>query len=90
MRTPPGADREWLVRSVLERELAVVLGGPVAGLDPEASFTDQGIDSMSLIEFLDRIVDATALDLSETVLFDHPTLSELAQRVDKEMESEHG
>ncbi|WP_235033040.1 beta-ketoacyl synthase N-terminal-like domain-containing protein [Streptomyces sp. WAC05374] len=90
LRTPPGADREWLVRSVLERELAVVLGGPVAGLDPEASFTDQGIDSMSLIEFLDRIVDATALDLSETVLFDHPTLSELAQRVDKEMESEHG
>ncbi|GAA2505152.1 beta-ketoacyl synthase N-terminal-like domain-containing protein [Streptomyces gobitricini] len=90
LRTAPGADREWLVRSVLERELAVVLGGSVPRLDPDLSFTDQGIDSMSLIEFLDRIVDATALDLSETVLFDHPTLSELAQRVDKEMESEHG
>ncbi|MEN3584407.1 beta-ketoacyl synthase N-terminal-like domain-containing protein [Streptomyces sp. ZYX-F-203] len=80
-------ERVWLVRNVLEGELAAVHGGTVPDFDPEASFSDNGIDSMSLLEFLDRLNTAMGLRLPETALFDHPTINELAEYVNKEMEA---
>ncbi len=80
-------ERVWLVRNVLEEELAAVYGGTVPDFNPEASFSDNGIDSMSLLEFLDRLNTALGLHLSETALFDHPTINELAEYVNKEMEA---
>ncbi|MER6832254.1 beta-ketoacyl synthase N-terminal-like domain-containing protein [Streptosporangium sp. NPDC000563] len=90
LNTYADADRIWTVRTLLERELTVVLGGSAPDLDHELSFTDIGIDSMTLLEFLDRINNVTGIDLPETVLFDHPTISELAECVKKEMELKHG
>lgn len=83
-------DRLWATQVLLERELAAVLGGSVPDLDPEVSLTDLGVDSMTLLEFLDRLIEATGLTLSETVVFDHPTISEMAARVNQEMGSRHG
>ncbi|WP_234332354.1 beta-ketoacyl synthase N-terminal-like domain-containing protein [Streptomyces sp. NRRL S-87] len=83
-------ERLWATQVLLERELAAVLGGSVPDLDPEVPLTDLGVDSMTLLEFLDRLIEATGLELSETVVFDHPTISEMAACVNKEMESRHG
>ena len=80
------ADRMWLVRGALEDALAAVLGGPVP--DPDTTFGDLGIDSLTLLEFLERVNDTTGLGLPEIVLFDHPTLNEMAERVNKELESQ--
>lgn len=85
-----GDDRLWLTQALLERELAAVVDGSVPDLDPEVPLTDLGVDSMTLLEFLDRLIAATGLTLSETVVFDHPTISEMAECVNKEMESRHG
>ncbi|MFE0275668.1 beta-ketoacyl synthase N-terminal-like domain-containing protein [Streptomyces sp. NPDC058992] len=83
-------DRLWATQVLLERELAAVLDGSVPDLDPEVPLTDLGVDSMTLLEFLDRLIKATGLDLPETVVFDHPTISEMAACVNEEMESRHG
>ncbi|MEU9237274.1 beta-ketoacyl synthase N-terminal-like domain-containing protein [Streptomyces subrutilus] len=83
-------ERLWATQVLLERELAAVLDGSVPDLDPDVSLTDLGVDSMTLLEFLDRLIEATGLTLSETVVFDHPTISEMAACVNKEMESRHG
>ncbi|MEU4656348.1 beta-ketoacyl synthase N-terminal-like domain-containing protein [Streptomyces sp. NPDC023723] len=85
-----GAERSWIVRELLEGELAAVYGGTIPDFDPAASFSDNAIDSMSLLEFLDRLNTATDSNLSEVALFDHPTINELAEYVNKEMEASHG
>ncbi|MFE2975109.1 beta-ketoacyl synthase N-terminal-like domain-containing protein [Streptomyces sp. NPDC059258] len=79
-------DRLWLTRTLLENELLEVLGGSSGRLDPDRTFQDTGIDSMTLLELLDRITAATALELPDTVLFDHPTINELATHVNTLME----
>ncbi|MBB1259067.1 beta-ketoacyl synthase N-terminal-like domain-containing protein [Streptomyces alkaliterrae] len=88
-----GPGRQWLVRSLLERELLVVMGefdDSPARVDPAETFRDMGVDSMSLIEFQGRIVDATNLEIPETALFDHPTINELTAYVDAELEATRG
>ncbi|UYM22931.1 beta-ketoacyl synthase N-terminal-like domain-containing protein [Streptomyces sp. AD16] len=80
------SDRLWLTRSFLEDELRAVLGGSTAAPDPDRTFQDTGIDSMTLLELLDKISAATALELPDTALFDHPTVNELATHVNTLME----
>ncbi|MFD5340679.1 beta-ketoacyl synthase N-terminal-like domain-containing protein [Streptomyces hawaiiensis] len=92
-RAATGADRRWLIRSLLERELLTVMGEPgepQLRIDPDDTFRDMGIDSMSLIEFQDRIVTATSLAIPETALFDHPTINELTAHMDAELEATRG
>ncbi|MET9484027.1 beta-ketoacyl synthase N-terminal-like domain-containing protein [Streptomyces sp. NPDC006638] len=83
---PGPTDRLWLTRTLLEDELLTVLGGSATRPDPDRTFQDTGVDSMTQLEFLDRITDATALDLPGTVLFDHPTINELATHLNTLME----
>ncbi|MER7225913.1 beta-ketoacyl synthase N-terminal-like domain-containing protein [Streptomyces rubradiris] len=86
-------DRLWLIRSFLERELLTVLGEAGSSplrIDPDHTFNDLGIDSMSLLEFQERIVSATSLAIPESALFDHPTINELAAHVNTEMEAIRG
>ncbi|MFD6424065.1 beta-ketoacyl synthase N-terminal-like domain-containing protein [Streptomyces sp. NPDC060198] len=83
---PSPADRLWLTRTFLEDELFAVLGGSTSRIDPDRTFQDTGIDSMTLLELLDRISTATALELPDTTLFDYPTINELATYVNTLME----
>ncbi|MFD6280849.1 beta-ketoacyl synthase N-terminal-like domain-containing protein [Streptomyces sp. NPDC060209] len=83
-------ERFWLTQVLLERVLAHIQGGSMPDLDPEVPLTDLGIDSLTLVEFLDRLTAVTGLPLSETFVFDHPTITEMTECVNKEMESRHG
>jgi acyl transferase domain-containing protein/thioesterase domain-containing protein/acyl carrier protein/N-acetylglutamate synthase-like GNAT family acetyltransferase len=47
-------------------------------LDKEATFIDVGLDSIRIIPFIEKLSQKFNLSLRETLVFDYPTLSELA------------
>ncbi|MFJ6086959.1 type I polyketide synthase [Streptomyces sp. NPDC092369] len=77
--TPPvAADLLRIVRS----GAALVLGqsSPEA-VDPDLTFRELGFDSVSAVEFRDRLAAATGLDLPSTLTYDRPTARAVADHV---------
>ncbi|MEV6238351.1 beta-ketoacyl synthase N-terminal-like domain-containing protein [Lentzea sp. NPDC051838] len=78
-------DRSWLVRSLVERELADLLGEPLPGNASAVAFHDLGVDSQAQMELMDRINNSTGLSLADTDVFDCPTIDELTAHVNDRM-----
>ncbi|WP_420708357.1 type I polyketide synthase [Streptomyces sp. CNS654] len=76
--SPP--DRHQLLLELVRSRAAAVLGHQSADhVDVDRDFLEQGFDSLTALELRDALQAATGLDgLSVTLLFDHPTPSELA------------
>ncbi len=92
-RTTDPAERLWLMRTFLEREVLDLLGetyGEGPKVDADSTFEDLGVDSLALIELQDRLTAATAVELPESALFDHPTINDLAAHLDTELEALRG
>ncbi|MBP2227690.1 amino acid adenylation domain-containing protein [Azospirillum agricola] len=51
---------------------------PSGAVDPDAPLMEQGLTSLRLVEFLNRVNHALEVVLPVSVLFDHPTLAGLA------------
>ncbi|GGO48931.1 SDR family NAD(P)-dependent oxidoreductase [Streptomyces lasiicapitis] len=78
----PEAERRRAVQDLVASMVAAVLALPsAAGIAPDASFRDLGLDSLSGLELRGRLAAATGLKLSATVVFDHPTPSALTDHV---------
>ncbi|WP_026467426.1 type I polyketide synthase [Amycolatopsis alba] len=85
-RPAPSPDRRWPehpseqeLRDLLRVELAEVLGHLDPGTVPEDKpFTDLGLDSLAVIDLRTRLRELTGVELPARVLFDHPTVIELA------------
>ncbi|MDO0924400.1 SDR family NAD(P)-dependent oxidoreductase [Streptomyces sp. TG1A-8] len=61
---------------------AVVLGHPdPGGIDPQRSFKDLGIDSVTAVELRDRLNHLTGLPLPATAVYAYPTPSRLARHL---------
>ncbi|TXS81063.1 acyl carrier protein [Streptomyces sp. sk2.1] len=87
------SERLWLIRSFLERTLLGVLGetgDERPRVDPDSTFEDLGVDSMSLLELHDLVTAATAVELQESALFDHPTINDLTAHLNTELEALRG
>ncbi|MFI1583927.1 type I polyketide synthase [Embleya sp. NPDC020630] len=76
---PAGPEMLGLVRSIV----AVVLGYSGGdAVDPDSTFKDLGVDSLSSVELRDRLGAATGLVLPAGLLFGYPTVSELVAHLE--------
>jgi amino acid adenylation domain-containing protein len=77
----PGGDGRALgsqVRAFLAAQLAKALGLPAAEIDPQTNFMELGLDSLMAVRIKREIEESAGLSLDPTLLFEHPSLEELA------------
>ncbi|WP_443043058.1 type I polyketide synthase [Streptomyces sp. NBC_00370] len=75
----PEAEHLGALLDVVLGQAAAVLGHPDPNdLDPEGPFNENGFDSLTAVEFRNRMNTATGLRLPATLIFDCPTPTSLA------------
>ncbi len=79
----PGADGASLPE-LIAREVAILLNMPVERLDHRGRFMDYGIDSILGGQVVAQLNKALGLDLRPIVLFDHPSIADLARHIARE------
>ena len=78
----PAADRETVLAGLIRAELATVLGFPDADAFPaDREFGQLGFDSLTALQFRNRLSAFTRVRLAPTVVLEHPTLAGLAAHV---------
>nr|WP_165986299.1 type I polyketide synthase [Streptomyces sp. YIM 98790] len=82
----PEDDRYEALLGLVRTRMADVLGYPAGRqVDPARAFSDLGLDSVSAVEFRNRIGAETGLRLPHTLVFDHPTADAVARELDRRL-----
>jgi acyl transferase domain-containing protein/acyl carrier protein len=75
-------DRRRALVELLRDEVAAVLGhDSTGGIEADRPFREIGFDSLTAVELRNRLVELTGAALPLTVVFDHPTVSTLADHL---------
>jgi len=78
----PEPDRAGVVLAMVREHAAASLGYESGDrIDPSAPFAELGLDSLTGIEFRNRLAKVTGLSLSPTLVFEHPTTRALADHL---------
>jgi NAD(P)-dependent dehydrogenase (short-subunit alcohol dehydrogenase family)/acyl carrier protein len=84
----PEKEREGLVLELVRREVAGVLGHTSPReIDAQRPFKELGFDSLSAVQLRNILSTVTGLRLAATLVFDHPTVGELADHLLEEVSS---
>ncbi len=79
------SERQDLLITYLQGEVAQVLGFKPAQVNPKLGFFDMGMDSLTTIELKKRLEASLETTLPATLAFDHPTIHDLAGYIAKEI-----
>ncbi|MFK0255996.1 SDR family NAD(P)-dependent oxidoreductase [Streptomyces sp. NPDC090445] len=79
-------ERRRVVLDVVQRQVGEVLGyGPGRPVAVDTPFKGLGFDSLMAVELRNHLNRLTGLRLPASLVFDHPTIQELAAYVEKEL-----
>jgi polyketide synthase 12 len=80
------AEQERLLTDLVRGEAAMVLGHPSPdAIQAEAAFLELGLDSLTAVEFRNRLAAVTGVRLPGTAAFDYPTPAILARLLQTEL-----
>lgn len=65
----------------IRERIAKDLGSEASSVDPDATFDRVGIDSLALLGVLGDLANELDIEIETSVLFDHPTISSLAEHL---------
>ncbi|GAA2111136.1 type I polyketide synthase [Streptomyces synnematoformans] len=83
--TPPEERRRVLLGLVRSQAATVLRHGTAQEIVPDRPFRELGFDSLTAVELRNRLTTAAGVRLPSTVVFRHPTPSELADRLHTEL-----
>ncbi|WP_241840193.1 type I polyketide synthase [Frankia sp. CcI49] len=76
----PESRRSHALFDLVRGEAAAVLGhGSIDEVEPDRRFLHLGFDSLASVQLAQRLASATGLTLAAPVVFEHPTVTELAR-----------
>ncbi|MFF8900938.1 type I polyketide synthase [Streptomyces lydicus] len=78
-------ERAGILADLIRTHMAAVLGSRPEAIQDDRPFGELGFDSLTSVEFRNRLSTATDLKLPLTLLFEAPTLSELVAVLDAEL-----
>ncbi|WUI01417.1 SDR family NAD(P)-dependent oxidoreductase [Spirillospora sp. NBC_00431] len=80
------AERGAILLNLVRTEAATVLGQTGGdGIQPRQTFKDLGFESLTAVELRNRLQQATMLELPASLVFDHPTPADVADRLRREL-----
>jgi polyketide synthase PksL len=75
----PGVDE--LRRHLMAEIRSILMLRPEDPLDSRSTFLELGLDSITALRFMRRLSDSLGRDLRETLVFEHPTVEDLARHL---------
>jgi len=78
---PSASATEAQIREWCAQEVAQILGIASSQIDPDVKFARLGLDSANAMQLILALEEHLGIELYPEMVFDHPTIAELARQL---------